>query len=1267
MKKLLALAMAALMLVSLVPAALAEEADTVTYNLLDSPVTVGTAGCPFEEDGSFTIELEDDAFFPYEIQFTLDGISESRWFLTPEDTVTVGGHEFRVVSGVSNPNALTQIGLTVGGKYVPVYPEAKEFTDNHGIMPMSMLPIEHHTLYSVDLTSLLPAELKEVNLSTVFSGSTYEIESDKVVAFAKGYDSDDYEILSGQTVDLTPDSDYSSNVDFSVIVGSGDQFDKTNVKYDVSASVTPARSLSGLLKMQAYFINEDESRSNALDASEESLYLYNYDDEKGHLSQTYTNLKSEEIFSGKLMIGLAFDFAYESRDDLTVDFYLGQYESEKEAVDAGAEKITDRIWNQEDMSKDGGYPFFDESWSDRDDLDSYGDYLELTAVFKNAEGEEIQTIPMGLRIYETSFSVSGSPWLYAEESGRRTDATYTYKYDYSDPDPLMSFTCIVELDNGYPADGEYYHNATFFKNGTIANKEEVKDYVAGSFAANVDSLEQAEADGLVDITDQLFSEAYSGGYKADFSNGVTFTVFYRDKDAEEDEPYSVYKYAVKAVAYSGPVENHDVPAAPRPESQDTYFRVSGVTGQRYYVMPYDSDSYYYNGFQTVLLLDYYGEPVAEGTEITPSFYTGNNVKVFASLDGGSAEPQTSGESKVAFKNGVAIPYSASAENGVKLKNYWVTFLTQQEGPALFVNGLNGDPDSETPDAGETDPGTGETEDAGTENGTESELPVREVFFSSYYSYHHDIFIANIGNEPLTGIKVELSEDAENVILDDYWTVRDGSAATLAPFVTTDSRFVDAEGNRPNFYGSSGTNQSVAKIRLLPDPNSKGEIKGTLTISADGVEPVKIRLTGLSRVPKITTETAKDGVKFVHYSSLIQTNNMYDSNDIRFEISEGSLPNGVRMKPNGELYGVPTQTGEFTFTVKASYAGNAEEFDTHEYTIHIADNTKENVESATTAGYELTEKIPENVTSLNQTFVFHSNGALDEFMNIYKDGKLLIEGEDYEKTEGSTVITIDSQTIGEDDDGEHTISAEFRSGGDKNGQMNVSTQNYTLDISQPTPPPQPTEPQPTEPRPTEPRPTEPRPTEPEPTEPAEPVYTDVVQDNWFYEDVLWAYEEGLLNGVGNSKYAPEGKTSLAMAVTVLARVAKVDLAAYAESQGNIPTGMWYTAPALWAIENGLVPDAFTPDSEISRADMAILIHKFLIDVVGDTSETLAVKDFPDMDKMTPREAEAFKFLFARGIFNGVDENNSMAPTTFNTRAELATLTHRICEYIESMDK
>ena len=65
----------------------------------------------------------------------------------------------------------------------------------------------------------------------------------------------------------------------------------------------------------------------------------------------------------------------------------------------------------------------------------------------------------------------------------------------------------------------------------------------------------------------------------------------------------------------------------------------------------------------------------------------------------------------------------------------------------------------------------EAEDADTREENGVIYSVREVFIDGRHDYKHDIFLANIGKEPVEGLTVEL--ESEVVELDDYWTLNGG--------------------------------------------------------------------------------------------------------------------------------------------------------------------------------------------------------------------------------------------------------------------------------------------------------------------------------------------------------------------------------------------------------------------------------------------------------------------------------------------------------------
>jgi len=360
--------------------------------------------------------------------------------------------------------------------------------------------------------------------------------------------------------------------------------------------------------------------------------------------------------------------------------------------------------------------------------------------------------------------------------------------------------------------------------------------------------------------------------------------------------------------------------------------------------------------------------------------------------------------------------------GKHTKNYNVSFIKKTQGSKLYVAGPH------SPD-------------------------VRSVFLDEYFEYKHDIFIANIGDEALSNLRLEL--DAENVALDSYWTIGGEGNDMLLP--CSEDFKVELESTK---YGELS---NVAKIRLIPDGESSGEIDGTLKIYSGSELLETITLSGRTQNPEIITPEVDDAVLYVPYSYLITTNNMYDWTDVDFELT-GNLPRGVEFYPStGEIYGVPLETGEFTFDITANFKSDTYSFDssTVSYTMIVKDNTNYNVYTETDEEYTLLDTIGIDVGEydfvLNEIDdeLFRSEGVLEQFAGLWLNGELLKEGVDYEAESGSTKITIYAQTFEDkaNQDGINTIAAEFRISDtnslntvDNANELKVTAQNFRLDLN-----------------------------------------------------------------------------------------------------------------------------------------------------------------------------------------------------------------------------
>lgn len=1197
-RKGLAILLIVCMMVSILPSAAfaqnqSKTADTVVYNLLEEEITVGNdaaqaAETPwayklFEPDGSYTIQLEENAFFPYEVQFICDGVADTVWFATPESTVEIGGHLFSVHTEQNDATQLSQLGFYVGSDYVPAYPEPKEFsTTSSGISFYSLLPLQEKRV-TVDLTGYTPAELKQVKVSTILSGiAGGSFTGDEDVVWAKRNNvNDEFHIISqNETIDLISDHQMTN---LQLIVGTANQLDADNIRYLVSIKIS-----------DRYEWLVPELYQQASDGSRTALEIYNtnYQYLNGSLVNKL-NIGAAPVFDyqDELYVSLSLNEAYQNRA-LDVSVYKGVYNTAEEAASAvqkdASVDITSQIWNQTMETKDAGYKGI---------FSNYDAPQAVTIVLK--EDNKVKGIDsFNIWVYPSRNTVYASG-LYRQDNNRMISVSGSSRSEIiSNTDRTVTYT----LNAGYAADADYYVTLIYQNKGTNEfESTNIQKAVLGRY----DTLTAAA--NRPDIKESLFAGDYvdtgNPGYQANYSgNGVTFTIFTTNNET--------YKLTVKVVAQEVK-PGSDLGELP---SGDPYFQAAGATGlTRYsdiYQMDGSDDDYYANGYQTLLVV----KSDADLKNLKLTFDKAAKATIYA-----NGTEQISGETTQDFSNG-PVQYSASAEDGTHLKNYWVTVVKQTSGAKLFINGAN------------------------VEN--ENNEVVREVFLNDIYGNHHDIFIANIGDVALTGLKAELSS-AQNVKLDDYWTVGGEGNDTLAAFTTVYSS------------ASYGELANVAKVRLIPDGD--GIVSGTLTISADGQDPVVIKLTGVAGNPKIVTAELPDAVKYVPYGSLIQQNNMYDWNMVSFKLADGALPDGMSIKRNGELYGVPTQTGTFEFTVRMD--NSDERFSSSEatFTLNVLENTDENVDGSTDTGYDVSIRVPDFMTSY-QDEVFESQGKLSDFIDFWMDGEKLTRGTDYIAEEGSTKITVRSQTFQKAGPGKHTIAAEFRVGGDVDKELKRAAQNYELKLSGGSsggsgsssgggsgsssgggvkPPVQPTAPVVT------------------PQENQIDIFADVPKDAWYAGEAAWVYENGLMVGVGNHQFAPDAEISHATVVAVLARLGKIDLTPYAALQyGDIANDQWYSASAKWARAENLLARQFSPNPPTPRGELAVILVKYL-EKMGVTLPAITEPViFADVTQMTEEEQQAFQILYKLGVFKGKDKNLTMDTQGSTTRAELAALLHRI---------
>ncbi|MGN1306138.1 MAG: leucine-rich repeat protein [Faecousia sp.] len=182
--------------------------------------------------------------------------------------------------------------------------------------------------------------------------------------------------------------------------------------------------------------------------------------------------------------------------------------------------------------------------------------------------------------------------------------------------------------------------------------------------------------------------------------------------------------------------------------------------------------------------------------------------------------------------------------------------------------------------------------------------------------------------------------------------------------------------------------------------------------------------------------------------------------------------------------------------------------------------------------------------------------------------------------------------------------------------------------------------------------------------AQPVeFVDAPKTAWYAGAVTYAVRNGLMNGVGDGKFDPEGAMTRAMLVTVLWRYEGAPMEG-SNIFSDVPNGQWYTDAVAWAAANGIVGGVgngrFDPEGNITREQMATILHRYAEKKGLDTSKRDDLGGFPDGEKVQSWAKDAMQWVVAEGIINGSE--GKLLPQGNATRAQVATILMRFIENI-----
>jgi len=176
------------------------------------------------------------------------------------------------------------------------------------------------------------------------------------------------------------------------------------------------------------------------------------------------------------------------------------------------------------------------------------------------------------------------------------------------------------------------------------------------------------------------------------------------------------------------------------------------------------------------------------------------------------------------------------------------------------------------------------------------------------------------------------------------------------------------------------------------------------------------------------------------------------------------------------------------------------------------------------------------------------------------------------------------------------------------------------------------------------------------------FTDVQRRDWFHDAVAFVFDHGIINGTTATTFEPTGPLSRAMMVTVLYRMAGTPGVTGQPAFTDVPPDEWFSDAVVWAYAQGIVQgvtaEIFAPVALITRQEVAVILHRYAQAMGEDVTvpEDLQLAQFTDRDTVSDWAWEAMRWSVYNGLVGG------STPTTINplgtaVRAECAMILMR----------
>lgn len=184
------------------------------------------------------------------------------------------------------------------------------------------------------------------------------------------------------------------------------------------------------------------------------------------------------------------------------------------------------------------------------------------------------------------------------------------------------------------------------------------------------------------------------------------------------------------------------------------------------------------------------------------------------------------------------------------------------------------------------------------------------------------------------------------------------------------------------------------------------------------------------------------------------------------------------------------------------------------------------------------------------------------------------------------------------------------------------------------------------------------------------FTDMPKvSNWAHAGIDFCVKNGLFGGMSKTIFEPEGNMTRAMLVTVLYRLEGKPSVTAENPFADVANSQWYTDAVIWAASSGVVNGVgdgkFAPDANITREQMAAILYRYAQKKGFDTTARADLKTYPDYGEISAYARDSLSWANVNGLIGGTtgaDGKTILDPQGNATRAQVAAILMRYVKNI-----